>query len=193
MQVTTTVKRVSVAEPEQLTNVALVSVPPGKDAPPAHMTQVLYIDAKSRYDVMHGREWVLVGQTADHVVLRLLEQGDFVAQVTITPWTSAEKGKHMDPEKFKETMARTPGWDVEKELQVGEVPSDDGKWVYRVSAQGLLDGAAVMQNFYLVAAPTGEQVVLVFTMTPKQVDKLGSRDLSLVGSLDFPGLRKGQR
>ncbi len=45
---------------------------------------------------------------------------------------------------------------------------------------------AVLQNFYVVAAPSGEQVVLVFTMTPKQVDKLGARDLSLVGSLDVP-------
>jgi hypothetical protein len=157
------------------------------------MTQLLLSDTKSRFDLLHGREWVLVGQTEDHVVLRLLEQGDFIAQVTITPWTTAEKGKHMDPAKFKETMEQTPGWEMEKELQIGEVPSEEGFWTYRVSAQGLLDGQAVMQNFYLVAAPGGEQVVLVFTMTPKQVDKLGSRDLSVVGSLEFPGAKKNRK
>jgi hypothetical protein len=53
-----------------------------------------------------------------------------------------------------------------------------------------MDGLAVVQNFYLVAAPGGEQVVLAFTMTPKQADKLGARDLSLVGSLDVPAAAK---
>jgi hypothetical protein len=42
---------------------------------------------------------------------------------------------------------------------------------------------AVIQNFYLVAAPSGEQVVVAVTMTPKQADKLGARDLTLVASL----------
>jgi hypothetical protein len=45
---------------------------------------------------------------------------------------------------------------------------------------------AVLQNFYLVAAPTGEQVVLTFTLTAKQADKLGARDLSLAGSIEVP-------
>jgi hypothetical protein len=44
----------------------------------------------------------------------------------------------------------------------------------------------VIQNFYHIAHEDGRQVVLAFTMTPKQADRLGTRDLSLVGSLDFP-------
>jgi hypothetical protein len=83
-------------------------------------------------------------------------------------------------------MAQTPGWDMDKELQVGEVPAEGGRWVYRISALGQLDGSNVMQNFYLIAGPNGDQVVVVFTMTPKQAERLGSRDLSLAGSIDFP-------
>ena len=40
-----------------------------------------------------------------------------------------------------------------------------------------------MQYFYLVAGPQGEQTVLTFTMTPKQAQKLESRDLVLVRGL----------
>ena len=116
----------------------------------------------------------------------------FIAQLTVTPWTPAEKGKHLSPEAFKEAMAETPGWVPDKELQAGEVPAEDkdGRWIYRLSALGQMDGVAVLQNFYLVAAPTGEQVVLVFTMAPKQAERLGSRDLAIVGSLEFPSCRK---
>jgi hypothetical protein len=188
-QVTTTIKRLAIATPESLSDVALVSTPGGKDPPPPQMTQLHYVDPKSRFELVHGREWRLTGRTDEHLVLRLMDRGDFVAQVTITPWTRADKGKHMAPEEFAEEMNHTPGWSMDKELQAGEVSSEAGRWTYRISALGTLDGNDVMQNFYLVAGPGGEQVVLVFTLTPKQADRLGSRDLSLAGSIEFPADR----
>jgi len=185
-QVKTSVEREAIETPDTLSDVALVSVPEGNAEPPAHVMHVRLTDPKGRFDLTHGREWTLVGQSPEHVVLRLMERGDFVAQATVTPWEPAEKGKHLSPARFHELMDRTPGWEVEKELQAGEVPAEGGRWIYRISALGQLDGSNVMQNFYLIAGPDGEQVVVVFTMTPKQAERLGSRDLSLAGSIDFP-------
>jgi hypothetical protein len=82
------------------------------------------------------------------------------------------------------------GWEPEKELQAGEVPAENGRWVYRYSTSGHTDGISAVQNCYLVATPEGEQMIVVFTMTPKQVDKLGARDLSLIGSLEIPASTK---
>jgi hypothetical protein len=185
VDVETTVERKPIDQPRSLSDVALVSVPDGFD-PPQHLTHVEYRDPKNRFEIIFGREWQTVGQTDDHLILRLMERGDFVAQVTITPWTPAEKGKHMTPEEFKDAMDSTPGWEQAEELQTGEVPAGDGKWAYRISAQGKMDDVNVVQNFYLVAGADGEQTVLAFTMTPKQVERLGTRDLSLVGSLEYP-------
>ena len=191
VKVSTVLKRKPIEQPRSLSDVALVSVP-GDMNPPEPMLQLEHRDPKDRYEMVFGREWHLVSQTEEHTVLRLLDRGDFVAQLTVTPWTPAEKGKHLSPEAFKEAMAETPGWVPDKELQAGEVPAEDkdGRWIYRLSALGQMDGVAVLQNFYLVAAPTGEQVVLVFTMAPKQAERLGSRDLAIVGSLEFPSCRK---
>jgi hypothetical protein len=183
--VETTVERKPIEQPKSLSDVALVSVPDGFN-PPKHLTHVEYRDPKDRFEIIFGREWQTVGQTDDHLILRLMERGDFVAQVTITPWTSVEKGKHLSPDEFKDAMASTPGWEPAEELQAGEVPGGDNKWAYRISAQGKMDEVTVVQNFYLVAGPNGEQTVLAFTMTPKQVERLGTRDLSLVGSLEYP-------
>jgi hypothetical protein len=44
----------------------------------------------------------------------------------------------------------------------------------------------VVQNFFLLAAPSGEQVVITFTMKPGQAAKIGSKDMTLVGSIGFP-------
>jgi hypothetical protein len=179
------VTRSSLAQPENLSDVALVSVPSGFDVP-AHLLNVEYVEPKGRFELVHSREWQVVGQPEGRLVLRLMERGDFVAQATITSWTPAPKGKHLTEEEFKAAMNNTPGWEVEKELQAGTMPSGDSRWIYRLATLGKMDGVAVMQNFYLVAAPGGEQVVLAVTLTPKKADQLGSRDLSLAGSIDFP-------
>jgi hypothetical protein len=188
----TILKRARIDEPRELNNVALVSVPDGMQ-PPEAMTYVEHREMKDRFDLTHGREWHLVGQTSDHVVLRMLDRGDFVAQLTVTPWTPADKGKHISADEFRRAMAETPGWEPEKELQAGEVPAEGGRWIYRLSSLGQMDGMPVLQNFYVVAAPSGEQVVLVFTMAPRHAERLGTRDLSIAGSIDFPASRMDRK
>ena len=178
-----------IEQPAALTDVALVSVPADEN-PPTPMTQLEYRDAQGRFAFLYPRKWHITAQTKDHLVMRFMEQGDFVAQVTMTPWKKTDKGKHLSAEEFKQTMNNTVGWEPDKELQASEVPAENGRWIYRFSALGQMDGVAAVQNFYLVATPEGEQMILVFTMTPKQVDKLGTHDLSLVGNLEIPASSK---
>lgn len=186
MQSTVVLVRAAANQPSALADVALVNVPDGFE-PPQSLTNLWYRDPRGRFDLTYDRQWCVVAETKDHVVLRLLDRGDFVAQATLTPWDSAPPGKHLSAAEFKEAMNGTPGWEPEKELQAGEVPTGTGgPWMYRLSALGQMDGTAVLQNFYLIASPSGEQMVAVFTMTPKLADKLGSRDLSLAGSIELP-------
>jgi hypothetical protein len=181
-------KRQTIEQPAGLSEVALVKVPADFE-PPAVLTQIDFRDLRDRYSLLHSRDWQVVSQTPDHAVLRLMDRGDFVAQATITPWTRQGPDRHLSPEEFKKAMNAMPGWEPESEVQAGEVPVE-GHWVYRLSELGKLDGLDVLQNFYIVANPNGEQVVIVFTLTPKQVDKLGGRDLSFVGSLEVPASKK---
>jgi hypothetical protein len=180
------VVRKKIDQPEQLNDVALISVPEGYE-PPLPMTQLEHSDAKGRFSLLHLRNWHIVGQTDNHIVFRLLDRGSFIAQATIAPWKSADPGKHMTPEEFIEQVNKTPNWQpAETPLQAGEVPSTDKRWIFRYSTLGQLAGEEVLQNFYLVAAPTGEQVAVTFTLTPKQAEKLAAADLSFVGNLTVP-------
>jgi hypothetical protein len=185
VECTTVLRRQPVGRPEALSDVALVSVP-GDFTPPPGLLQIEYRDPKGRFSLLHPREWLLTGQTNEHVVWRLMDRGDFIAQVTLTPWTPAEKGKHLSPDDFKAAMNDTSGWRPERALEGGEVKAEKGLWVYRYSVLGELEGLSVLQNFYLVAGPGGEQIVLAFTMTPKQAEKLGARDVAFVAGLEIP-------
>ena len=183
---TTTLKRAAIAQPASLSDIALISVPDGLELPPTLTQLTFHNEAKTAYDLVYDRDWQLVGQTKDHVILRLMDRGDFVAQLTITPWEPARPGDHLTPDAFREAMAKAPGWEQGDVVQDGVVPSEKDRWIYRVSAPGQLDGIKAVQNFYLVASPDGRQVVLAFTMTPAQAERLGSRDLALVQGLAFP-------
>lgn len=184
-ETTYTVQRRPVDAPESLNNVALVSVPQG--GVPEEMLQLFYRDPKSRFELHYERDWQVTSQTEERTVLRLMERGDFVAQATINPWIKARAGEHLAPDDFQRAMASTPGWKQEQVLQAGPVMSSEkGRYVYRVSAVGQMDGLKLFQNFYLIANAAGEQVVVAFTMTQSQAEKLGTRDLTLVSNLDIP-------
>jgi hypothetical protein len=178
---TITITRSAVDQPSSLSDVAIVSIPDGFE-PPAPLLLIESHDLKGRFDYLAAREWQTVANGEDHTVLRLMDAGEFVAQVTITPWTTAEKGKHLSTEQFKKAMEETPGWQLEQELQASEMQADGGRYIYRLSTQGQLDGDKVLQNFYLVAGPDGQQVVLAFTLPPKEADRVATRELSLVSS-----------
>src|SRR5262249_54816132 len=151
-EVTTTLKRTAIEPAKELSDIALVSIPDGFEVP-MPLTQVYYRDKKKRYDLLHGREWQTVAITDKHLIMRLMDRGDFVAQVTIAAWSPAQPGEHMTAEEFEEAMASSTGWEQDEVIQSGEVKSEEGRWVYRISAMGKLDGLKVMQNFYLIASP----------------------------------------
>jgi hypothetical protein len=183
VEITTNLKRTVIDRPASLSDVALVSVPDGLE-PPAGVTLLSYHhEGKPGFDLTYSRDWQMVGQTREKAVLRLMDRGDFVAQATITPWDRAKEGEHMTPQAFREAMAKTPGWEQGDVVQEGEIPAENGRWIYRVSAPGLMDGIKVVQTFFLIAGPGGEQIVVAITMTPAQAEKLGTRDLALINGL----------
>jgi hypothetical protein len=196
IETTTTLTRdILDGEPKALSEYALATagVPDGKDSPPEEMLQLCYKDPKDRYHLVFGREWRLVGQTDEHLILRLMSRGEFIAQVTLTPWDKAEPGKHMSGDDLQTEMDNTPGWNADEKREDGEVPAEHkGHWIYRISALGELDGLKVMQNYFVVAGPKGDQVVLAFTMREGMAVKLGTRDLLLANGLEFAGSPKDQ-
>jgi hypothetical protein len=184
LQTAWTLTRKPVAVPDSLNEVALVAVPDGF-APAAALTALEHRDREGRYRVQYPREWQIVGNTTSHLVLRYMDRGDFLAQATIAPWAKGATGKPLPPEELKDVVGRTPGWVPEQELQAGAVPGLTNQ-VHRLAVAGKLDGVAVVQNFYLVTGANGEQAVVTFTMTPKQAEKFGARDLNLIGAMEVP-------
>ncbi|HZU37958.1 MAG TPA: hypothetical protein VFA18_18705 [Gemmataceae bacterium] len=188
VETTTTLQRSLVDLPTTLSDVALISVPEKGAEVPASMVQLGYDDPKSRFELTYARGWQVVGQTDERLVLRLMDRGDLVAQATITPWPAAKAGEHMTADAFREQMGATPGWEDESDQpDAGSARTDErGYWIYHFTAVGRMDGVPVMQIFYLVSGPEGQQTVVVITLNRNEAEKLGSRDVTLVSGLHYP-------
>jgi len=192
-EVNTTMKRTPI-EPDDAADLGDVPLLKVEPTPPPALTRILYADPQARYELVHERDWHLVGRSDQQLVLRLMDRGDFVAQLTITPWKKAEPGKHVAEEEFKEAMAKTLGWEQESLPEPGKKVDDPraGFWIYHIEAAGTLNGTRAVQHFYLLAGPQGDQVLLTFTMSPSQASKLNTRDLRLIRGLTFPERTEGE-
>ncbi len=179
------VTRVKIEKPMSLDDGALAAAPMGFDLPASSLL-LEYKDPQKRFEVLHERGWTQVTRTQNHLVMRLMDQGDFLAQATITQWANAGKGRHQSAEEFQGAIRKIPGWDQAEVLSSGEMPSGDRRWIYRHAVAGKLDGVEVLQTFYLIAGPDGDQVVVTVTCTPKLATKIAGRDQVLVTSLEFP-------
>lgn len=162
----------------------LAAVPAAGPSP--ELLALRHADPRGRYTLVYPREWHVTGQTDAHLVLRLLDRGEFVAQATVTAWRKAAAGKHDAPDEFKKALGGAAGWVVGRVTEDGERPTDGGRWVYRVAAEGKMDGVPAVQAFHLVAGPNGDQVVVTVAAPVEKAKALAGRDLGLVGGIRFP-------
>lgn len=193
-EITYTVERSPLPEPAgEVNDYALVPIPRDK-VPADRLTLLRHRDHRGLYELQHSREWHTVAQTDEHLVQRLMDRGQFVAQVTLTPWKKVEAGKHFTPEEFKQILANMPGWTMGSILRDEEVKeATNGNWIYLVAAEGEMDGLKALQYFYLVAGSRGDQLLVAFTMTPGEVQKLGTRDMGLLRGLTLPAGGAGEK
>lgn len=185
-----TLKRTPLADPpKELGDAARAKLP--ADGKPNELALSLrYADPTGRYGFVYPREWHVVGRTRDHLVLRLVEKGEFTAQATVTAWQKAAPGRHASPDEFKAMLAKLPGWEPDGSMTEGQIPTDAGRWIYRVAGQGKQDGLPVVQLFYLLAGPGGDQVAVTVVAQPEKANRLSPKDLILVNAIDFPPAKK---
>ncbi|MGQ0637382.1 MAG: hypothetical protein ACT4QC_22480 [Planctomycetaceae bacterium] len=142
----------------------------------------------------HDRHWHLFHQSSEVAVLRLLDKGGLITQCNIRKLPDAEPGEHVSEDQFQADVRRTLGSDLQEIVQADRLKVREGLYVFRVVAVGAVEtlnekkepiSRPMQWVYYLVANSDGRQVALVFTLDPKLFDDLKSRDLAIVGGLEF--------
>ena len=139
-----------------------------------------------RSEFLHDRNWHVVGGDGKRIlVLKRMEGPKVVAQCNLMVEQPAGPGKHLDPKVFREEATRALGGRSSVEfLGMGEIPGDpaDG-YRYKVAVQRLEGGLPVVRYYYLIAAPTGEQLVVSYILAAQDVPSFGEEDVAMMKSL----------
>jgi hypothetical protein len=185
LNVKVTMKRSPLTEePKELSEEIRIKVP--ADKIPSSMTLLRHADAEGRYAFTYPREWVIVGRTKEHVVLRFLDKGEFASQLTIATWKKAEAGQHASAADFKAAIAKLQGWEPGEVLEDSEMPGKPGRWGYKLSVKGKQDATDVIQTFYLLSGPLGDQVAVTVLSSPGKIAAVGTGETELLKSISLP-------
>lgn len=193
-KVESVVTRELASAPGKLTNALIEATP---ISPPAG-TESLVFDAEPwKVQMVHSRSWhlfqaVLEGNS-QVVIFRLMESGSLLCQCNVARIPSAAPGKTAPLDQFEADIQTSLGKRFKAMRKREQIPAEDGRIIHRVIAEGqnslVKDKEAVevpMQwNYYIVTAPTGEQLSFVFAIEPQLVEQLADRDLELVQSVRF--------
>jgi hypothetical protein len=152
---------------------------------PPESALLLRFESPWNLSLLHPRGWHLFQQTEQVAIFRLLDDGLFVAQANLSPIPSAEPGGHTSETVFQNDIRQSLGARL-KVLGEGEtIPTGDGRYLYRVIAEGAIGERQLTWIYYLCADLSGRQASLLIAVDTALREKLADRDKELALSLRF--------
>ncbi len=189
MDITATIqwKRSRALPAEAIPETSLSKIP--LDAPP--VSKLLQFQSKFwNIRLQHGRNWHLFQELPEVTVMRLVESGSLISQCNIAKIRTARPGEHVPPEQFEKDIRTSLADQLSEIVDAGEVPSQNGNYIFRVIAAGSATDLEMVWNYYLCAHPDGRQVSFVFAVERANLETLNDRDLAIVQSLEFLPAKK---
>jgi hypothetical protein len=178
----------------KLSDVLLATLP---ISPPSGAEMLAFDAAPWKVQLLHDRGWhlfqaVLEGNS-QVVIFRLMENGSLICQSNVAKLPTAAPGKHASIDQFEADIQASLGKRFKSLKPREKMPAEDGRIIYRVVAEGQTTLASekgateipMQWNYYLLAAPSGQQLSFVFAIEPQLVEQLKDRDLEMVQSVRF--------
>ena len=107
------------------------------------------------------------------IVLKRLDGGQVIAQCNLMVGPDAGKGRHQDPNQFRDDIRRALKQRFVQFLGAGEIDGDPaGGFRYKVGVQGREGKLGIVWYYYLIASPEGEQLLATFTLAEDHVKRV---------------------
>jgi hypothetical protein len=154
-------------------------------ATPTADQSLLEYEAPSRtFGFMYDRQWFVTSDEPNVAILRMIQQGELVAQCNISALRTVQK--EITLAAFQQDIQRSLDKSFGQFLKAAEETTPEGYRVFRVVAQGEVSGLPIEWIYYLVKSADGEQMAsLAFTLEPGLVERFASADREFLARLRF--------
>jgi hypothetical protein len=148
-----------------------------------------YEAATLGFRLRYDRAWYVTAEGREAVTFRRVDNGDLVAQCTLTVLPSKSGGRQTSLDQFQKDVTFNLGKSFGELVSARQWQNAAGLYCYEVVARGLVEELPVEWHYYLAAPESGPRVSVVVTIEKPMVERLATADREMVESLQlFPAL-----
>ena len=151
--------------------------------PTRELTQLSYEAPGGKWRLAHDRRWSVVTEEQDHAVLRLIDDGDELAQCNVALLPQAPDATEFTLEGFQGDVIRALGENVKSVIRASQRHNENDYRVFQVVAEGETSGVAMHWIYYLVTDEHGRRVVLAFVLEKEMLGRFDQAGRGLVDAL----------
>ena len=157
----------------------------------SRVDNTLLFEAKSgHFSMKHDRDWKIVSDQGQSIALRLISDGDPIAQCTVFELPNLAAGQPLKVANFKKLVTEMITDESIGIDKIQEAYTKDDNHVLRVSAHGKQESVELRWTYYHIANKQGQRLLFVFTMEDALADDVGLADQYLVESVSFKSREK---
>ena len=144
-----------------------------------------YRSLRGGYQIYHDRSWQVMLDRDDVTVMRMVQNGDLIAQCNVSKLSDSPVGKRRQLNEFQENVRSGLGKSFEQFVEVDQHESELGLRILRVVAVGKVEDLPIQWIYCHVSNDLGKQASYVFTIESKLVAKFGAADRAFSRRFDF--------
>jgi hypothetical protein len=129
----------------------------------------------------YERGWHITALTERMAILRLVDRGTFLAQCKISP--ANQRTRPQSLAQFQADIREALGKQFGQFLNASELRSSAGTPIYRVEVRGYAADVPVVWIHYWITSPSGEALVVSFTLEEVLRDRFADADKRLLNGL----------
>lgn len=150
---------------------------------------LLTLSTPWRILMLHNRSWHIFHETPEMVMLRMINKGSLVAQCNIASAATTAPG---DSTSEQEYLAEVQKALEERKgtVKMSKIHPDINGWrIHQVRAIGKANSTALIWDYFLCTAKTGEQISLVFSYAEQDEKTIAGSPEQMLGTLTLRSSR----
>jgi hypothetical protein len=148
-------------------------------------TLIELISEKAGFQLIYDRRWGVMVERHDATILRLVDRGDLIAQVNISPLPAFTKGEVLTLEGFQNDVKQALGKNFGEVVEAAQETGDEGIVVQRITVSGAVGELPIQWTYYHLFDEKGHRASLVFTIEGKLVERFAQIDREFVSGFHF--------
>ena len=153
------------------------------DSVPDERQLLLTLATPDRVMMLHNRDWHVFHETAEMVMLRMVHDGSLVAQCNISPSPAVPAGE-FTPEQEYLTEVNAALAERKGVVDSSKIHDNINGWrVHHVRALGKANDKALIWDYFLCTAKSGQQISFIFSYAEEDRKLVAGSPEQMLGTL----------